>query len=83
MLRGSWGDVALATGIQVAALTAICAGYGGYLRAPLGWALRGLLLAAGLVAAFLHDLPDPARLGLAGAALALTALLSPMLARRP
>ena len=81
MLRGSWADVVLATAIQVAALTAICTGFGGFLRGPLGWPARALLLGAGLAAAFVHALPDFARLGLAAGLLLLVALLAPLRSR--
>ena len=52
----------MATGIQIGALTAICASYAGYLVAPMGIALRLLLGAAGLFAAFYHGVPDLLRL---------------------
>ena len=70
MLRGGVADVLLAVAVQVAALVAITAAYAGYLTAPLGPVPRALLGAAGLVAAFLHLLPSPARLAVALAALA-------------
>jgi hypothetical protein len=82
MLRGSWMDVFLAVAIQAAALTAICAGYGGYLLAPLGVFGRMLLLATGLAAAFYHGLPHGARLGLVVAALGAIALGQTLAARR-
>jgi TRAP-type uncharacterized transport system fused permease subunit len=74
MLRGSLFDIATATLIQVTALTLITASYAGYLLRPLGWPLRGMLGLIGLIAAFLHMLPDVQRLALALAALGGVAL---------
>ncbi len=65
MLRGSLAGILLATAIQVAALTAIAAAWAGFLLRPMGPAARLALGAAGLLAAFHHGLPDPARLGVA------------------
>ena len=70
MLRGGLMDILLATAVQVAALVAITAAYAGHLAAPIGPALRALLGAAGLAAAFLHLLSAPVRLALALAAIA-------------
>ncbi|MCO6418178.1 TRAP transporter fused permease subunit [Siccirubricoccus sp. KC 17139] len=74
MLRGGLSGIILATLIQVAALTAICAGYAGYLLRPMGVAARCLLGVAGLVAAFYHGVPDLLRLGLVALALGLVAV---------
>jgi hypothetical protein len=65
MLRGSLLDILVATGIQLGALTAICAAYAGFLLAPMGPPLRLLLGAAGLFAAFYHGVPDAVRLAIA------------------
>lgn len=65
MLRGTWWDVASATLIQAGALTAIAAGYAGFLLRPMGAPARLLLAGAGLAAAFWHGIPDAARLALA------------------
>ena len=65
MLRGGLGDILLAVLIQLGALTAIAAGYAGFLLRPTGSLLRLLLAGAGLAAAFWHGIPDAARLGLA------------------
>ncbi|MBK1658681.1 TRAP transporter permease [Paracraurococcus ruber] len=73
MLRGSLADILLATGIQVAALTALCAAYAGFLLRPMGVPARLLLAAAGLAAAFWHDIPDLLRLVVAAGALAVVA----------
>jgi TRAP transporter 4TM/12TM fusion protein len=70
MLRGDLGGILLATGIQLAALTAICAGYAGFLLRPMGLPARLLLGAAGLAAAFYHGVPDLVRLGIAAGVLA-------------
>jgi TRAP-type uncharacterized transport system fused permease subunit len=64
MLRGSLADIVVATSIQVAALTLITSSYAGFLLAPYGWALRCVLAAAGLVAAFAHVLDDVTRLAI-------------------
>jgi TRAP transporter 4TM/12TM fusion protein len=73
MLRGSLPEILLALGIQAAALTAIAAGYAGFLLAPLGVLLRLLLGAAGLFAAFYHGVPDAARFAAAAGVLGLIA----------
>jgi TRAP-type uncharacterized transport system fused permease subunit len=65
MLRGGLVEIVTATAIQAGALVLVTAAYAGFLMAPLGPALRLLLGAAGLAAAFLHVLPDGARLALA------------------
>ncbi len=62
MMRGSLAEIALAVGIQVAALTCIAASYAGYLRLPLGPAARLLLAAAGVFGAFWQGVPDWSRL---------------------
>jgi TRAP transporter 4TM/12TM fusion protein len=71
MLRGGLVEVLLASAVQVAALVAVTAAYAGYLTAPIGPAMRLLLGAAGLTAAFLHLLPAPVRLTVAVAAVAI------------
>jgi TRAP transporter 4TM/12TM fusion protein len=73
MMRGSLVDIATATAIQVAALTLITASYAGFLLAPTGWALRLLMAAAGLAAAFAHVMNDTTRLLLGGGVLAAVA----------
>lgn len=65
MLRGGLPEILAAFVTQAGALVLVTAAYAGFLLAPLGPALRLLLAAAGLAAAFLHLLPDGARLGLA------------------
>lgn len=82
MLRGGLGEVLLATAIQVVALTAICAGYAGYLLRPMGPAARMALAAAGFFAAFYHGVPDLLRFGVAAGALSVFALLAMLAARR-
>ncbi|WP_209377969.1 TRAP transporter permease [Pararoseomonas baculiformis] len=71
MMRGSLTDILLAVAIQVGALAAITASYAGYFTAPTGPVPRLMLGAAGLVAAFVHAVPGPGRLGLVLAAMAL------------
>ncbi|WP_338663258.1 TRAP transporter fused permease subunit [Pararoseomonas sp. SCSIO 73927] len=71
MLRGGPLEIVLATAIQVAALVAITAAYAGYLLSPIGPVPRIVLGTAGLVAAFVPVLPDPARLAVAVAAMGL------------
>ncbi len=61
MLRGSLMDIFLATSIQVMALTLITASYAGFLLALVGWPVRLLMAATGLVAAFAHVLDDTTR----------------------
>jgi hypothetical protein len=51
-------------------LVLIGAALGGYLRAHLALWARGLALALGLAAAFLHNLPDMARLAIGAAGIA-------------
>lgn len=81
MLRGGLGGILLATGIQVVALTAICAAYAGFLLRPMGPAARLALAAAGLLAAFWHGVPDLLRFAVAAGSLLAFAGL-PMLAAR-
>jgi len=73
MLRGGLVEIVIATAIQLAALTLITAAYAGYLMRPLNPALRAVLGAAGLAAAFLHPIPDLQRLGLSVGLLAIAA----------
>ncbi|WP_149541248.1 TRAP transporter permease [Siccirubricoccus phaeus] len=82
MLRGGLLGIVTATLIQVAALTAICAGYAGYLLAPMGVAARLLLGLAGLFAAFYHGVPDLLRLGLVVAVLGLVGVPQWLRSRR-
>ncbi|HYZ34827.1 MAG TPA: TRAP transporter fused permease subunit [Crenalkalicoccus sp.] len=77
LLRGGLAEVVLAVLVQVAALAAIAAAYGGFLTGSLGLPARLALGAAGLVAAFHHGLPDLARAGIALAALGLAAARGP------
>jgi TRAP transporter 4TM/12TM fusion protein len=65
MLRGSAVEILLATAIQVAALVLITSAYAGHLLRPLGLLPRLLVGFAGLAAAFVHAVPDWARLVLA------------------
>ena len=62
LLRGSLLDIALDTSLQVVALTAITAGFAGYLTAPLSPPARVLLVAAGLFTAFGYVTSGPVRL---------------------
>jgi TRAP-type uncharacterized transport system fused permease subunit len=62
MLRGSLGDILVATAVQVAALTLITSAYAGFLLAPVHPAIRAAMAAAGLVAAFAHMIGDTTRL---------------------
>ena len=73
MLRGGLAEIVVATAIQVAALTALCAAYAGFLLRPIGPAMRIALGAAGLAAAFWHGIPDLLRLAIAAGALAMLA----------
>ena len=82
MLRGGIVEIAMATTIQVAALTLITAAYAGYLLAPMNAVLRVLLGLAGLFAAFGHVAPDHLRLGVAIGALAAVAVMQRALRRR-
>jgi TRAP transporter 4TM/12TM fusion protein len=79
MMRGSVWQIMLVTGIQLGALTAICASYAGFLLAPMGRVTRLLLGGAGLVAAFYHGVPDVVRLVLAIGAPGLLAVAQVML----
>jgi len=81
MMRGSGADIALAVGIQLAALTLITAGYAGYLLAPLGVPLRAAMLAAGLATAFVHSVTDVTRLLVSVGVLAAVAGLQGVAAR--
>ncbi len=83
MLRGGVAEILLATGIQVSALTAICAGYAGFLLAPVGWPARLLLGGAGLFAAFYHGVPDLLRLVVAGGTLGMLAAMQLAVAPKP
>ncbi|MBL6454764.1 TRAP transporter fused permease subunit [Belnapia sp. T6] len=83
MLRGSLADILVATAIQLGALTAICAAYAGFLLAPMGMAVRLLLGAAGLFAAFYHGVPDLVRLAVAVLVPAAIALAQGLRAPRP
>ena len=69
MLRGSFTDIFLATGIQLVALTLITASYAGFLLASTGWPLRIAMMVAGLIAAFAHVLDDVVRFGIGVAVL--------------
>lgn len=82
MLRGGLLEILTATGIQVAALTLITAAYAGFLLRPMGMALRLLLGAAGLFAAFGHVAPDGVRLAIGVGALAATAVVQHLMQRR-
>lgn len=62
MLRGSVATIVVATLIQAAALVLITASYAGFLVRPLGVVLRVVVGVAGLMAAFVHAVPDPVRL---------------------
>ena len=64
MLRGSLVEILLATAIQAAALVLITASYAGYLVAPLALVPRVLVGVAGMMAAFVHAVPDGARLAM-------------------
>jgi TRAP transporter 4TM/12TM fusion protein len=77
MFRGSWLEIGTTTAILTAALTAIGAFYGGFLRAPLPAWLRLAVGLAGVAAAFGHMLPDWLRLLLPLAALAAGWVLAP------
>ncbi|MFZ4406320.1 MAG: TRAP transporter permease [Paracraurococcus sp.] len=81
MLRGGLAEIVVATAIQVAALTALCAAYAGFLLRPIGPVLRVALGAAGLAAAFWHGIPDLLRLAIAAGALAMLAAAQ-LVARR-
>jgi TRAP-type uncharacterized transport system fused permease subunit len=81
MLRGGVLEILLALGIQAAALTAIAAGYAGFLLAPIGPLPRLLLGGAGLVAAFYHGVPDLARLAVAVGTLGIVAGVQAAMAR--
>jgi TRAP transporter 4TM/12TM fusion protein len=70
MLRGSLGEIATATAIQVIALIMITAGYAGYLLAPLGAAARVAVGVVGLVAAFGHFVPNVTKLAVGAGLLA-------------
>ena len=82
MLRGGLVAIVVATAIQVAALTALCAAYAGYLLRPIGPVLRLALGVAGAAAAFWHGIPDLLRLAIAAGALGALAVLQ-LMARRP
>ncbi|MEI6158451.1 MAG: TRAP transporter fused permease subunit [Roseococcus sp.] len=82
MLRGSLTEIITATLIQVAALTAVTASYAGYLLAPMGWGMRCLMGAAGLVAAFGHALDDTSRLLVALLGLGVPAVMQVLATRR-
>jgi TRAP transporter 4TM/12TM fusion protein len=69
MLRGSLLDIALATSIQVVALTLITSSYAGFLLAPVPLLPRLAMGAAGLLAAFGHVLDDGVRLAIGAAVL--------------
>ena len=82
MLRGGLAAIVVATAIQVAALTALCAAYAGYLLRPIGPVLRVALGVAGAAAAFWHGVPDLLRLAIAAGALGALAALQ-LAAQRP
>jgi TRAP transporter 4TM/12TM fusion protein len=86
MLRASLVDTIVQSAALATALVLIGAAFGGFLRAHLAAWARGLALLLGLAAAFLHGLPDPVRLaiGVAGIAvfLALPAPFRPREAAR-
>jgi TRAP transporter 4TM/12TM fusion protein len=75
MLRGALPEILLVAAIQVLALAAIAASYAGWLLAPMRAPARLLLAGAGLFAAFIHVVPDLARLAVVAAALGGVALL--------
>lgn len=70
MLRTPLADTIVQTATLAAALVLIGAAFGGYLRAHLALWARGLVLALGLAVAFLHNLPDLARLAIGAAGIA-------------
>jgi TRAP-type uncharacterized transport system fused permease subunit len=73
MLRGSLLEIAIATAIQVVALTLITSSYAGFLLARVAWPVRLLMGVAGLAAAFAHILPDTMRLAIGAGMLAAVA----------
>jgi TRAP transporter 4TM/12TM fusion protein len=73
MMRGSLTEIISAFVLQVAALLLVTSAYAGYLLAPLNVWLRVLLGAAGLTTAFVHMIPDAARLAVGIGALVLVA----------
>jgi len=73
MLRGGLFGICVAVAIQVAALTALCAAYAGFLLRPMGLVPRLLLGLSGCAAAFWHGVPDLFRLALAAGALTVVA----------
>jgi TRAP transporter 4TM/12TM fusion protein len=81
MLRGGMVAILTATLIQLAALTLITAAYAGFLLRPMGVALRVVLGAAGLFAAFGHVAADEVRLAAGVVALGATALAQGMAGR--
>ena len=80
MLQGPLSGIVTAIVIQLLALTAITAAWAGHLLAPMTALQRGLLGTTGLAAAFLHVVPDLARLGLVAITLCGVALVQ---RRRP
>jgi TRAP transporter 4TM/12TM fusion protein len=82
MLRGSLGEVLMATSIQVAALVLITAAYAGYMLRPMGVVARLAIGVAGLFAAFIHAVPDWTRLAVACGVLALVLAWQWVAARR-
>lgn len=82
MLKGSLFDIVTATAIQALALVLITAAAAGYLLRPLPPALRVAVGMAGLFAAFVHAMPDWARILAAGGALAMLLAWQAAVARR-
>ena len=62
MMRGGIGEILMAMGVQLAALTLITSSYAGFLLRPVGQALRVAMAVVGLGAAFAHVFPDWLRL---------------------
>ena len=82
MLRGSLLTILLDTAVQVASLTAITAGFAGYLTAPLHPVARILLVSSGAFAAFAHFASAPTRLAVVLAVLAALHLVARAAARQ-
>jgi TRAP transporter 4TM/12TM fusion protein len=83
MLRAPLVDTIVQSATLAAALVLIGAAFGGFLRAHLaGWA-RGLALMLGLAVAFLHGLPDLARLAMGLSGILLFLSLPRVLLPRP
>ncbi|NKC32479.1 TRAP transporter permease [Falsiroseomonas selenitidurans] len=65
MMRGGLVQIATSIAIMAGALTLFTSAWAGWLLAPMAMPLRLLLGGTGLAVAFLHAIPDPARLALA------------------